>query len=178
MSHKIKRFCRAQLLNLHSPTQGVSPTRPSILFSIPPVEVAEATFPWRSTATAPTVPIFPLWKNMVGLIAFKFTTHKVVIGKSSANNASHGKSYIYVINISILLQSWEKKSDFSHLALDWVGLGCQVLPPAHAGVVSDEGLLLDQRDTHGLRKLLGAPCCQAHVTRLELRSKFLSEKLF
>lgn len=68
----------------------------------------------------------------------------------------------------------KKRSYFSHLALDWVGLGCQVLPPAHAGVVSDEGLLLDQRDAHGLRKLLGAPCCQAHVTRLKLRSKFLS----
>lgn len=42
------------------PMQGVSPTRPSILFSSPPVEVAHATLPSVSTATAPTVPIFPL----------------------------------------------------------------------------------------------------------------------
>lgn len=43
--------------------QGVSPTRPSILFSIPPVEVAQATLPSLSTATAPTVPILPLHDN-------------------------------------------------------------------------------------------------------------------
>lgn len=42
------------------PMQGVSPTRPSILFRIPPVDVAQATLPSLSTATAPTVPIFPL----------------------------------------------------------------------------------------------------------------------
>lgn len=36
---------------------------------------------------------------------FNFTTHKVVIGKSSANNTINGKSYIYAINISILLPS-------------------------------------------------------------------------
>lgn len=41
---------------------GVSPTRPSTLFSIPPVDVAHATFPSLSTATAPTVPIFPLYQ--------------------------------------------------------------------------------------------------------------------
>lgn len=44
--------------------QGVSPTRPSILFRIPPVEVAQATLPLQSTATAPTVPIFPLHTKM------------------------------------------------------------------------------------------------------------------
>lgn len=162
ISHQMRRFCHVQLLFLHSPTQGVSPTRPSILFSIPPVEVAEATFPCTSTATAPTVPIFPLRRNMGGLITLKFTTHKVVIRRLSANNTIHG----------------DKKCHPSHLALNWVGVGCQVLPPAHAGVVSDEGLLLDQRDAHGLCKLLGAACCQAHVTRLELRSKFLPVKQF
>lgn len=45
------------------PMQGVSPTRPSILFSIPPVEVAQDMFPSLSTATAPTVPIFPLYNT-------------------------------------------------------------------------------------------------------------------
>lgn len=42
------------------PTHGVSPTRPSIWFNIPPVDVAQAVFPSLSTATAPTVPILPL----------------------------------------------------------------------------------------------------------------------
>lgn len=32
-----------------------SPTLPTILFLIPPVEVAQATLPAESTATAPTV---------------------------------------------------------------------------------------------------------------------------
>ena len=39
------------------PIIGVSPTRPGILFVIPPVEVAAAIFPSLSNATAPTVPI-------------------------------------------------------------------------------------------------------------------------
>lgn len=58
-----QRVIMLQRLQLHlsdSPMQGVSPTRPSILFSIPPVEVAQAMLPSLSTATAPTVPIFPL----------------------------------------------------------------------------------------------------------------------
>ena len=46
--------------------QGVSPTRPSILFSIPPVEVAHAMLPSLSTATAPTVPIFSLHSHTHG----------------------------------------------------------------------------------------------------------------
>lgn len=46
--------------------QGVSPTRPSILFRMPPVEVAQATLPSLSTATAPTVPIFPLRNQNTG----------------------------------------------------------------------------------------------------------------
>lgn len=38
------------------PMQAVSPTRPTRLFVSPPVDVAQATFPALSTATAPTVP--------------------------------------------------------------------------------------------------------------------------
>lgn len=37
------------------PMTGESPTLPTILFRIPPVDVALATLPARSTATAPTV---------------------------------------------------------------------------------------------------------------------------
>lgn len=37
------------------PTMGESPTLPTILFRIPPVDVAHATLPEESTATAPTV---------------------------------------------------------------------------------------------------------------------------
>lgn len=37
------------------PMTGESPTLPTILFRIPPVDVAHATLPARSTATAPTV---------------------------------------------------------------------------------------------------------------------------
>lgn len=37
------------------PMTGESPTLPTILFLIPPVDVAQATLPVRSTATAPTV---------------------------------------------------------------------------------------------------------------------------
>jgi hypothetical protein len=36
----------------------VSPIRPTILFTNPPVDVAEARFPLLSTATHPTVPIW------------------------------------------------------------------------------------------------------------------------
>ncbi len=39
-------------------TRGVSPTLPGIFPVIPPVEVAHATCPFWSTATAPTVPYF------------------------------------------------------------------------------------------------------------------------
>lgn len=38
-----------------APIMGESPTLPTILFLIPPVEVAQATLPAESTATAPTV---------------------------------------------------------------------------------------------------------------------------
>lgn len=37
------------------PMTGESPTLPTILFLMPPVDVAQATLPARSTATAPTV---------------------------------------------------------------------------------------------------------------------------
>lgn len=37
------------------PMTGESPTLPAILFLIPPVDVAHATLPEQSTATAPTV---------------------------------------------------------------------------------------------------------------------------
>src|SRR4051812_35140857 len=40
------------------PTSGVSPTRPKRLLVIPPVLVAAARLPNRSSATAPTVPCF------------------------------------------------------------------------------------------------------------------------
>lgn len=39
----------------HLPMIGESPTLPNILFLMPPVDVAHATLPARSTATAPTV---------------------------------------------------------------------------------------------------------------------------
>jgi len=38
------------------PMSALSPTRPGRLPTMPPVEVAAATVPWRSSATAPTVP--------------------------------------------------------------------------------------------------------------------------
>src|SRR5919198_931427 len=38
------------------PISAVSPTRPGRLPTIPPVDVAAATVPWRSSAVAPTVP--------------------------------------------------------------------------------------------------------------------------
>lgn len=38
------------------PMHAVSPTRPISLLESPPVDVAQATFPSLSTATAPTVP--------------------------------------------------------------------------------------------------------------------------
>lgn len=38
------------------PMHAVSPTRPTNLLESPPVDVAQATFPSLSTATAPTVP--------------------------------------------------------------------------------------------------------------------------
>lgn len=38
------------------PMHAVSPTRPSRLLVSPPVDVAQATFPALSIATAPTVP--------------------------------------------------------------------------------------------------------------------------
>lgn len=42
-------------LNYIIPMIGESPTLPTILFLIPPVDVAHATLPAQSTATAPTV---------------------------------------------------------------------------------------------------------------------------
>ena len=59
--------------------QAVSPTRPSILFSIPPVEVAQAMFPSLSTATAPTVPIFPLHKDTSRKSRTKFDLLHVIL---------------------------------------------------------------------------------------------------
>lgn len=41
--------------NPPAPTRGVSPTRPLLLAVMPPVDVAQATWPAESTATAPTV---------------------------------------------------------------------------------------------------------------------------
>src|SRR5262245_24269204 len=38
------------------PMSALSPTRPGSLACVPPVEVAAAEVPWRSSATAPTVP--------------------------------------------------------------------------------------------------------------------------
>ena len=40
-----------------APRMGLSPTRPSSLFSVPPVEVAAARRPDVSSATQPTVPV-------------------------------------------------------------------------------------------------------------------------
>lgn len=57
-----------------------------------------------------------------------------------------------------------------------VSVGCQVLPPAPAGVVGDEGLLLYLGDAHGLCKLVGPLRRQAHVTCLKLKFQFLSAK--
>lgn len=45
-----------------APMMGESPTLPTILFLIPPVEVAQATLPTESTATAPTVS-WALWEE-------------------------------------------------------------------------------------------------------------------
>ncbi len=52
-----------------APTTGESPTRPAILFVMPPVEVAAARSRFPSTATAPTVP----WVSVSpGLLACPF----------------------------------------------------------------------------------------------------------
>lgn len=64
--------------SLDLPTHGVSPTRPSILFIIPPVDVAQAMFPSLSTATAPTVPILPL-KHMHTKQLYKHTHEQNVL---------------------------------------------------------------------------------------------------
>ncbi|KAJ6765081.1 hypothetical protein OIU74_023879 [Salix koriyanagi] len=48
---------------------GVSPILPTILLTNPPVEVAAAKFPFLSTATHPTVPIW-LSSLPVGLSLF------------------------------------------------------------------------------------------------------------
>lgn len=55
------------------PMIGESPTLPTILFRIPPVEVAHATLPEQSTATAPTVSWFLKWESHILLIMeYKF----------------------------------------------------------------------------------------------------------
>ena len=46
---------QSERVNSVAPMTGESPTLPAILFLMPPVDVAHATFPAQSTATAPTV---------------------------------------------------------------------------------------------------------------------------
>lgn len=47
---------RRHIYGIVLPMHAVSPTRPSRLLVSPPVDVAQATFPALSIATAPTVP--------------------------------------------------------------------------------------------------------------------------
>ena len=62
---------------------GESPTLPTILFRIPPVDVAQATLPEQSTATAPTVS-WPLECKQIQLI-YKFIKKNMKPNNCSAS---------------------------------------------------------------------------------------------
>ncbi|WVZ18988.1 hypothetical protein V8G54_006310 [Vigna mungo] len=52
----VAETAQSSLAYVPPPMMGESPIRPTILFTSPPVDVAEASFPLLSTATHPTVP--------------------------------------------------------------------------------------------------------------------------
>jgi hypothetical protein len=54
----VKEIATWSSAQVPGPIIGVSPTRPSIFMNVPPVEVAAASVPDKSSATAPTVPCF------------------------------------------------------------------------------------------------------------------------
>ena len=87
--------------NVPAPISGLSPTRPGSFAVIPPVEVAAATVPSRSHATAPTVPCFAASSRVSACPAVRRA--------SSASSAARRRS-VMKYSASSIAMPWARKN--------------------------------------------------------------------